>query len=309
MVKGTGIMQHQATQPTGLVKYVAQTNLAHERKLGAEKTLAPKHEAPLLKRFVGKLVVDVLPATFVSVLGGFIITQYQLNHAAASHPATEQVVPASAEMMQLVRDEHAVIIDYLKTQMAAEKNRHAAEDAAVADARLAATEPPAPAAAPLPAPRAVATAVIAKPVPARTKVATAPALPPHAPLLIAQADQPVSAAPAADARARIEVASDQDDRDQGPRGRRHAARGVRDRQHPVVDRLDGRSHRRLRYDLELRRADVLDLAVTPCAPAAPALQIDRRPHEIALADFDAAMAQDVVGRGAVEIKIRQRISQ
>jgi hypothetical protein len=82
--------------------------------------------------------------------------------------------------------------------MAAEKNRHAAEDAAVADARLAATEPPAPAAAPLLAPRAVAAAVIAKPVPARTKVANAPVLPPHAPLLIAQTDQPVSAMPAAD---------------------------------------------------------------------------------------------------------------
>ena len=179
-------MQHQATQPTGLVKYVAPKNLA------------PKHEAPMLKRFVGKLVIDVLPATFVSVLGGVIIAQYQLNHAAASHPATEQVVPASAEMMQLVRDEHAVIIDYLKTQMAAEKNRHAAEDAAVADARLAAAEPQAPAAAPVAAPRPVATGVAAKPVLARTKVATAPVLPPHAPLLIAQNDQAFGAAPAAD---------------------------------------------------------------------------------------------------------------
>jgi hypothetical protein len=200
-----GIMQDQATQSTGLVKYIAQkdlaqTNLAQTNlapKNLAPKNLAPKHDAPLLKRFVGKLVVDILPATFVSVLGGVIIAQYQLSHATVSHPATEQVVPASAEMMQLVRDEHAVIIDYLKTQMAAEKNRHAAEDAAVADARLAAAEPPAPAAAPLPAPRAIATAVIAKPVPARTKVAAAPVLP-HAPLLIAQTDQPASAAPAAD---------------------------------------------------------------------------------------------------------------
>ncbi|HTC05643.1 MAG TPA: hypothetical protein VK749_19700 [Xanthobacteraceae bacterium] len=189
-------MQHQATQPTGLVKYVAPQNLAPANV--APKSLAPRHEAPLLKRFLGKLVVDVLPATFVSVLGGFIIAQYQLNHASASHPATEQVVPASAEMMQLVRDEHAVIIDYLKTQMAAEKNRHAAEDAAVADARLAAAEPQAPAAAPIPASRPVATAVAAKPVPARTKVAAAPVLPPHAPLLIAQTDQPASATPAAD---------------------------------------------------------------------------------------------------------------
>src|SRR5580692_8926590 len=189
-------MQHQATQPTGLVKYAAPRDLVPKNL--APKNLAPKHEAPMLKRFVGKLVIDVLPATFVSVLGGVIIAQYQLNHATAPHPATEQVVPASAEMMQLVRDEHAVIIDYLKAQMAAEKNRHAAEDAAAADARLAAAEPPAPAAAALAAPRVVATALIAKPVPARTKVATAPVLPPHAPLLIAQTDQPASATPAAD---------------------------------------------------------------------------------------------------------------
>ena len=204
MVKGTGIMQHQSTQQTGLVKYIAQTNLAQTNlapknlapKDLAPKNLAPKHETPLLKRFVGKLVVDVLPATFVSVLGGFIITQYQFNHTAVSRPATEQVVPASAEMMQLVRDEHAVIIGYLQTQMAAEKNRHAAEDAAVADARLAAAEPSAPAA--VPAPRPVATAVAIKPVPTRTKVATAPVLPPHAPLLIAQTDQAVNATPVAE---------------------------------------------------------------------------------------------------------------
>src|SRR5579864_5016566 len=203
MVKGTGIMQHQATQPTGLVKYIAPKDLAPKDlapKNLAPKTLAPKHEAPLLKRFVGKLVVDVLPATFVSVLGGLIIAQYQLNHASASHPATEQVVPASAEMMQLVRDEHAVIIDYLKAQMAAEKSRHAAEDAANAEARAAAETPPAPVALPPQRPAApAATAVAAKPVAPRIKVAAAPTMPPHAPLAIAQNEQTATAAPVADA--------------------------------------------------------------------------------------------------------------
>jgi hypothetical protein len=195
MVKGTGIMQHQATQPTGLVKYIAPP------KNLASKAVAPNHEASLLKRFVGKLVVDVLPATFVSVLGGLIIAQYQLNHAAASHPASAQVVPASAEMMQLVRDEHAVIIDYLKTQMAAEKSRHAAEDAASAEARAAA-EAPAPAAVALPPQRPAApaaTVVAAKPAAPRVKVAAAPAMPPHAPLAIAQNEQAASAAPVVDA--------------------------------------------------------------------------------------------------------------
>ena len=34
-----------------------------------------------------------------------------------------QVAPASEEMMRLVRDEHAMIVDYLKAQTAAEKGR------------------------------------------------------------------------------------------------------------------------------------------------------------------------------------------
>jgi hypothetical protein len=168
-------MQHQAITPTGV----------------------GQHRAPLLPRFLAKLLVDVLPAAVASAIGGFLITQYQFTHATALRPATEQVVPASAEMMQLVRDEHAVLVDYLKTQMAIEKNRHAAEDAAVADARLAAADTPAVAPAAVAAPRPVASAVIAKPVPARAKVAAAPVLPPHAPLAIAQAEQAVTPAPVA----------------------------------------------------------------------------------------------------------------
>jgi hypothetical protein len=159
-----------------------------------------RHEAPLLKRFLAKLLVDVLPATFVSVLGGFIITQYQFAHPAAQRPASVQVVPASTEMMQLVRDEHAVIIDYLKTQLAEEKSRHAAEDAADASARAAAAgaeaATTAPAVAAVTLPQARPAAVAAKP--ARTRSAAASTtLPPHAPLVIAQAEQPAAAAPIA----------------------------------------------------------------------------------------------------------------
>src|SRR5580692_5035314 len=97
--------------------------------------LSVRHEAPLFKRLLSKLVVDVLPATVVSAIGGFIITQYQFSHV-QQRPATVQVVPASAEMMQMVRDEHAIIIDYLKAQRAEEKSRNAAADEA--DARAAA---------------------------------------------------------------------------------------------------------------------------------------------------------------------------
>jgi hypothetical protein len=180
-----------------------------------------KHEGALVRRFLAKLVIDVLPAAFVSVLGGFFLSQYQFAHTAAPHP-TVQVVPASTEMMQLVRDEHAAIIDYLRVQTAAEKSRQAAENAddvraaaearGPADSETTAAAPPSSVALPLPRPPApAATAVAAKPAAARIKTA-AITMPPHAPLVVAQAgrqaaqvtqvaqaDQAVAAAPPADA--------------------------------------------------------------------------------------------------------------
>ena len=97
-------------------------------------------EFPLLARFVGKFVLDILPAALASVIGGFLFTQYQLGRAAPPAPA-EQVSPASAEVLALVRDEHDAIVGYLKSQMAEERSRLAAQDAetarAVADAKAA----------------------------------------------------------------------------------------------------------------------------------------------------------------------------
>jgi len=43
----------------------------------------------------------------------------------------------------------------------------------------------------------------------------------------------------------------------------------------------------------------------PSVAATAALECYRRSHEIALAELDAAMAQDVVGGGGVKIEIRQ----
>ncbi len=97
-------------------------------------------EFPLLARFAGKFVLDILPAALASVIGGFLFTQYQLGRTAPP-PPTEQMSPASAETLALVREEHEAIVGYLKSQMAAEKNRLAAQDAetarAVADAKAA----------------------------------------------------------------------------------------------------------------------------------------------------------------------------
>ncbi len=102
---------------------------------------ATRKQIPLLARFASKFMLDILPAALASVIGGFLFTQYQFGRTAPPQPVLERISPASAEVLALVRDEHAAIISYLNLQMAAEKSRLAAQDAetarAVADARAA----------------------------------------------------------------------------------------------------------------------------------------------------------------------------
>lgn len=155
-----------------------------------------RHTAPLFGRFLAKLA-DVLPTALASLIGGFLFTQYQSGYRPAPQPVAEQAAPASAEMLQLVRDEHAMILDYIKAQTAAEKSRNAAEDKqdahAVADAKPAAvavTRRPLVASAPAVSPRIKAPVIVATPAPA-------PAV--RAPRVIAQAEQTDGSTPAVDA--------------------------------------------------------------------------------------------------------------
>lgn len=175
--------------------------------------LAGRQGAPLFTRFIGKFVLDIMPAALASVIGGFLFTQYHFGHA--PKPVLEQVTPASAEMMAMVRDEHAMIVNYLKTQMAAEKSRvavedadfaHAQEEAKLAEAKAADAKVAAPVVAALdakPADMTPADAKAASEVAPRRSVASAtkpviwhakpsavplPQPAPRAPLVIAQAD-------------------------------------------------------------------------------------------------------------------------
>ena len=152
------------------------------------------HTAPLLARFLAKFTLDILPAALASVIGGFLFTQYQFGHTAPAHPPAEQVTPASAEMMTLVRDEHAMILDYLKAQMAAEKNRQVAEDAQARDAADTGIAKPAAASTTAEPPaRHIAAAVFTpKAAVSRAKAPVVVAAATHAPLVIAQADQNVA---------------------------------------------------------------------------------------------------------------------
>ncbi len=150
-------------------------------------------ELPWLARFFGKLAHDVLPTALASLIGGFLFTQYHFGHAA---PQLVDVQPASPEMMAMVRDEHALIMNYLKTQMAAEQRRDQAEDAAaaraVAEARAAADAKLADAllASQAMAEQNAATAVPAqaKATPGHRKTSVGLAAAPPPPLTIAQAD-------------------------------------------------------------------------------------------------------------------------
>jgi len=174
-------------------------------------------DAPWFVRVAGKVVLDVLPAALASVIGGFVFTQYHLGHAAP--PALVAVQPASPEMMAMIRDEHALITDYLKAQLAAEKRRDAAEDAANARAAAAAHAA---------ADAKLADAMVASQTAERTgaapvaaaKVASVHRKPPaalapaahalHAPLAIAQANQPVPVPLADAAVSEDRLASDPD---------------------------------------------------------------------------------------------------
>jgi hypothetical protein len=136
------------------------------------------HET-LASRLVSKLVLDILPAATASLIGGLLFTHYGFGRV--SEPA-EQVQPASAEMMQLLRDEHGLMVAFLNAQLAREKAKLAAEDA-VPDTGEAAAAANA-ANTPIQTPAATAT----KPA-ALAHVRTAIALPVSAPLVIAQAQQ------------------------------------------------------------------------------------------------------------------------
>jgi hypothetical protein len=140
-----------------------------------EGEIMQNHET-LAARLVSKLVLDILPAATASLIGGLLFTHYGLVRV--SEPAA-QVQPASAEMMQLLRDEHGLMVAFLNAQLAREKAKLAAEDAVPDSGEAAATS----ANTPILTPAAAATK------PALAHVRTAVATPVSAPLVIAQAQQ------------------------------------------------------------------------------------------------------------------------
>jgi hypothetical protein len=62
-------------------------------------------------RFFSKLFYELLPAAIVSVLGTFLINKYARP---ADPPQPVAATPANAELVQLLREQQALLTDYLK---------------------------------------------------------------------------------------------------------------------------------------------------------------------------------------------------
>jgi hypothetical protein len=120
----------------------------------------------LLKRLVDKIVKDALPAGLASILGGLLLTHFQIDRV--PQPTTVKVTQASPEMMQLLRDEHGMIIDFVKEQVASEKSRGSADQSGQRGVTEASASPAVQVVAPAPTIPVVALAA-PKPVAPRSK--------------------------------------------------------------------------------------------------------------------------------------------
>ena len=94
-------------------------------------------------RFFSKFAFDILPAALASVIGGFLFTQWHNVPARPVKPAAVQEAPAEQmrEAMRMVRDEHSLIVDYLKSQQVAAEQAETARAKAFEEARRKAAKP------------------------------------------------------------------------------------------------------------------------------------------------------------------------
>jgi hypothetical protein len=136
-----------------------------------------RYPQTLVARLASKLVLDILPATTASLVGGLLFAHYGLGRATES---AAQVAPASAEMMQLLRDEHLLIISFLNAQLEREKTELASGDALRHGSGEAAATANMPA-------RTPAAGIAGKPVMPRARATIAATA--SAPLVIAQVQE------------------------------------------------------------------------------------------------------------------------
>jgi len=75
---------------------------------------------------IAKLVPGLLVAAIACLVGGILISHYA--YPSVTTPTIGIVTPAGAEMMQMVRDEHELIVDYLQKYTVARQNNDLAAE-------------------------------------------------------------------------------------------------------------------------------------------------------------------------------------
>lgn len=108
-----------------------------QAELTAERGMVSRAVPPAVA-FVGKIVLEVLPAALASLIGGILFAHYQFGQPATPQPAALAAGPASAAMVQLIGEEHAMIRNLLIAQQAAENRALVAGNADSAPAEMAA---------------------------------------------------------------------------------------------------------------------------------------------------------------------------
>jgi hypothetical protein len=82
---------------------------------------------PRLVRLLGSFVLEVLPAALASLIGGLLFVHYQFSRPAMAPEVAAAASPASPEMVQLVRHEHALLRQFLAAQEAVQQRQIAAD--------------------------------------------------------------------------------------------------------------------------------------------------------------------------------------
>ncbi len=145
----------------------------------------------LVRRFLTKLIHDIVPGALASLIGGFLLTHYGLyGFGRPPEPAAVQSAPASVAMMDLLRDEHALMANFVKAAMATEYKEAVTDDADAAPPNETAAAP-----ASIAAPRSPAAATAVKGTVTHGKAPVVVASLP--PLVIAQLQPSEGARPAA----------------------------------------------------------------------------------------------------------------
>src|SRR5436305_12221208 len=71
------------------------------------------------RRFLSKLAFDIAPAAIASIIGAFLFT----HHYTQPPPATPVAAapPENEQLIEMVRDEHKLLVQYFKTEQAKEQ--------------------------------------------------------------------------------------------------------------------------------------------------------------------------------------------